>query len=638
MISIDRTKPSWTAVAIVALAVTVCGTTGAWGQFEDPMMGEGGEPFSAALVASCLDTLENGPDSAEATSLALLRILVNTRGMESMAIDTALMEHAALRRLGDSSGAEAAAVRELVVARLGLDADSLGSAPLLRVTDGSVLEAFDDGRDPWTSVPLGDDGVTVLRMQLTGEHEHQLHAMECWGRAAVLDADSLELLGSGDIGEGATTFVEPVGEATEAYVRVSAECFGDLVLAADRRLPPPTLEASPNPWDAPKMTAGVYRIELPAEGSVWVQFEASGGRHYRLVTSRLGSVDTVLNLEPNGDNWLASDDDSGPEELASAIDWLCPGDGTYRLNIVNLASAAGPFDLTLIDGGAVPSIAAGETLQRTVAVNGSDMLQLEGAAGTLYELRTHDTELDTVLSVLANGEQVATNDDYGEEGLSLVRVSPGADTVYSVVVTGYGGSGGDYQLTVRTVEIPSLSVGETVERTIDASGKDMFSFACEAGTVYEIQTHDTDFDSVLRVWDGDTELMYVDDVDGSSDAAVFWMCPHSGTFRIEVGSFDGIQGDYALTTTSVGTLDEARAAGAEVAYDGFAIGDRVIVGRHQPIDGEANWIDEMDQYVGQEATITSVQGQGPSGAWLVNLDVDGGAFYWRTRALERPAE
>ena len=39
----------------------------------------------------------------------------------------------------------------------------------------------------------------------------------------------------------------------------------------------------------------------------------------------------------------------------------------------------------------------------------------------------------------------------------------------------------------------------------------------------------------------------------------------------------------------------------------FKVGDRVILGRHEEINGYTNWVNEMDQYIGTQATITSLE-------------------------------
>ena len=71
---------------------------------------------------------------------------------------------------------------------------------------------------------------------------------------------------------------------------------------------------------------------------------------------------------------------------------------------------------------------------------------------------------------------------------------------------------------------------------------------------------------------------------------------------------------------------------------GYKVGDRVLVGKHRPL-GESElvfWVDEMEAYVGMEATITELVGQVEdelSRSYYVRLDVDGGEYFWRAETL-----
>jgi hypothetical protein len=71
---------------------------------------------------------------------------------------------------------------------------------------------------------------------------------------------------------------------------------------------------------------------------------------------------------------------------------------------------------------------------------------------------------------------------------------------------------------------------------------------------------------------------------------------------------------------------------------GYKVGDRVLVGKHRPL-GESElvfWVDEMEAYVGMEATITELVGQVEgelSRSFYVRLDVDEGEYYWRVETL-----
>lgn len=66
---------------------------------------------------------------------------------------------------------------------------------------------------------------------------------------------------------------------------------------------------------------------------------------------------------------------------------------------------------------------------------------------------------------------------------------------------------------------------------------------------------------------------------------------------------------------------------------GYKVGDRVIIGAHRSIDEDTNWANEMSAYVGQTATITSLEGTDGTGSLIGHVDVDNGDWYWRLETL-----
>jgi len=70
---------------------------------------------------------------------------------------------------------------------------------------------------------------------------------------------------------------------------------------------------------------------------------------------------------------------------------------------------------------------------------------------------------------------------------------------------------------------------------------------------------------------------------------------------------------------------------------GYEVGDQVIIGAHRYIDENSNWADEMYEFVGMEATITSLEGTDDVNCYLVHVDIDDGSWYWRVENMV-PAE
>ncbi len=78
-----------------------------------------------------------------------------------------------------------------------------------------------------------------------------------------------------------------------------------------------------------------------------------------------------------------------------------------------------------------------------------------------------------------------------------------------------------------------------------------------------------------------------------------------------------------------------------VDWGSVAVGTEVVVGRHRPVNGEDNWIVEMEPFVGRRAQVTALVGVDEQGCGLVHIDLDEGDFFWRLRDLHlhsRPAD
>ena len=67
----------------------------------------------------------------------------------------------------------------------------------------------------------------------------------------------------------------------------------------------------------------------------------------------------------------------------------------------------------------------------------------------------------------------------------------------------------------------------------------------------------------------------------------------------------------------------------EAGSYGYQVGDLVVIGAHRYIDKDNNWADDMGDYVGQTATITTLEGTDASESYLVHVDIDDGDWYWR---------
>ncbi|MCS6857783.1 MAG: hypothetical protein NZM37_08740, partial [Sandaracinaceae bacterium] len=78
---------------------------------------------------------------------------------------------------------------------------------------------------------------------------------------------------------------------------------------------------------------------------------------------------------------------------------------------------------------------------------------------------------------------------------------------------------------------------------------------------------------------------------------------------------------------------ECRQAPGKERYGQATVGAAVMVGRHRPVDGQDNWNDQMDRFVGRRARIVEQVGVDEQGCPGVRIDLDNGQWFWRIRDL-----
>ena len=88
---------------------------------------------------------------------------------------------------------------------------------------------------------------------------------------------------------------------------------------------------------------------------------------------------------------------------------------------------------------------------------------------------------------------------------------------------------------------------------------------------------------------------------------------------------------------SEGLTDAPEADDADTARGEGGADEPVLfmprAGTHRAVDGENNWVVEMEPFVGRVAVVQERIGVDDQGCPLVAVDVDQGDFYWRVRDL-----
>jgi hypothetical protein len=69
-------------------------------------------------------------------------------------------------------------------------------------------------------------------------------------------------------------------------------------------------------------------------------------------------------------------------------------------------------------------------------------------------------------------------------------------------------------------------------------------------------------------------------------------------------------------------------------YGPVVVGGLVVLDRHRPWRGDANWNPAMEPFIGQIATVTELSGLDDVGCPGIRVDLDGGQFFWRVRDMD----
>ncbi len=208
----------------------------------------------------------------------------------------------------------------------------------------------------------------------------------------------------------------------------------------------------------------------------------------------------------------------------------------------------------------------GETTPGELGFGGeSDTFAFQAAEGDqLYELDiTLGTLADYVLDIYdADGTRLAIHNAYGDEGQDrLIWSAPGTGTYY-VQVTSFLADTGTYTLTISIPDIVDdhpnstgnatpVEIGAATQGALDHEGdSDYFAFQATEGASYQLDVTLANLEeSVLYLFDADAIWLDITYDYGDSPASrLIWQAPTTGTYYIQVTSYDG--GTYTLTIAS----------------------------------------------------------------------------------------
>ncbi len=350
------------------------------------------------------------------------------------------------------------------------------------------------------------------------------------------------------------------------------DCVPDLAWSAADALPSDELLGEATPVEIGVSVPGELEY---ADDRDFFTFEATEGEYYELDVA-LGTLeDSVLDLYDAEGHPLAGNDDYG-DSTASRLIWQAPGTGPYHVEVTSFGPGTGTYTLTItisdITDDHPNSTANATAVEVSAPLQGEleyaddrDFFTFEATEGEFYELDvTLGTLQDSVLDIFdADGNWLTGQ--AGNDNITWYAPSTGS---YYVQVTGF--DTGAYTLTITVSDItddhPNSADGATaVELDVANQGEleyagdaDSFAFQATEGEIYDIEvTLGTLQDSVLELLDADgTWLDGNDDYGDSTASRLIWLAPSTGTYYVEVTSFDTSTGTYTLTITISDITDD----------------------------------------------------------------------------------
>lgn len=268
-------------------------------------------------------------------------------------------------------------------------------------------------------------------------------------------------------------------------------------------------------------------------------------------------LDVVVNvLDESGASILESgevDESFGMEEIRALT---IPAPGTFYVTVAGFDGSAGEYRITLTEAGAATTngentIAYGDSVTGTIiAADEAATWRFSGSEGDVVALAVEPAgDFDVVLDLQ---DSTAASILIGEErdysfGAEYAIVSLPGDGEYAIVVKGFEGATGEYELAVTGAAGSVVSAGDTLEEGDNEEGH-VFPFTAPAGEVVGIVVEpEGELDVVIEIQDGDGESLRSQPFDASFGTESFaFSVPEDGNYSFRVKGFEGALGSYEV--------------------------------------------------------------------------------------------
>lgn len=344
-------------------------------------------------------------------------------------------------------------------------------------------------------------------------------------------------------------------------------------------------------------------VELTDAGPVDLILQAEEGTVITVTARSLAetTIDTTLEVLDSNNVRLAFNDDHGTgsadlRTFDSLISELkLQATGTYIIRVNSFTGlASGPVEVLVVDAAqrpasaqmTVPGEPSTEVITGVVADNQSfrhNVMLFAGDRVTIT-VRAMDNLFDPKVALVDSANSaLADNDDHGSDDPTLGRYDSRisdylvrADGVYGIIIQGFAGTGGSFELTVERrpdepgmppvpshsgqtqgLDLTNGNAVETVDGSIGSSETFTHSLFARAGDVYTITARATNpnFDPQLTLRDADQRILIANDEHGTSDASLRFLdarihnyiIESDGTYFIDVTGFRNSFGTFTLT-------------------------------------------------------------------------------------------
>jgi hypothetical protein len=294
------------------------------------------------------------------------------------------------------------------------------------------------------------------------------------------------------------------------------------------------------------------------DGSARWRFYGQEDEAVTIVVEPDEAFDVVLDLQ---DETRESVLPTGPVDQSFGTEHITnfrlPYSGDYFIVLRGFAGSAGDYTLSLSQGGIIGIDLPGSTLSitATLSTDGEHTYPFDAEAGSLIEVIVEpESDLDVVLDVYRDlgGDDdellLAVDHSFGTEELAFDVPEDGA---YYVLVRGFAGEAGTYQVTIAggPEVLFELAVGDMVYGYIGEDGFLDYVINGRDGETLTINVEsDEALDAVIQIVDLEGEVQTeVDDGLSGEREMLSYTFTADALYLLRVRSFMGTPGSFMMT-------------------------------------------------------------------------------------------